>query len=75
MYIILIANSGRDEEDVRDLKALIYSLIYVDNGAVTYNDKEKLQWAYNQLNDIFNPYQFYLQQFNLLGFNQFLWLS
>ena len=64
MYIILIANSGRDEEDVRDLKALIYSLIYVDNGAVTYNDKEKLQWAYNQLNAIFNPYQFYLQQFN-----------
>ena len=57
-------NNEHDDEKHRDLKALIYSLTYVDNSAVTCNSKEELVWAYEQLNSIFNPYQFFLQQYH-----------
>ena len=63
LYVILIDDAKEDEEELRNLKQLIYSLIYVDNGAVTANSASKLEWAYQKLNDIFNPYQFYLQKF------------
>lgn len=45
-----------------NLKRLIYSLIYMDNGAISANSSEELSWAYDQLNNIFNPYIFAIQQ-------------
>ena len=45
------------------MKKLIYDLVYIDNGAVTANTSQKLKWAFEQLDGIFNPYQFELQQF------------
>ena len=63
LYIILMKNTEDDSEELRKLKALIYSLTYVDNSAVTCNSKEELMWAYEQLGSIFNPHQFFLQQY------------
>ena len=62
MHIMLISDAQNDDSDLRNLKRLIYSLMYVDNGGVTANTSEELYWAYKQLNLIFNPYQFYIQQ-------------
>ena len=63
LYIILIADATEDATELRELKKLIYSLMYVDNGAVTANSSSRLGWAYDQLVQIFSPYQFKLQQF------------
>ena len=63
LYKILIVDADNDPIELKDLKRQIYSLIYMDNGAITYDDPNQLIWAYNQLNSIFNPYQFELQQF------------
>ena len=63
MYKILIVDTYDDSNELMELKRLIYSLIYVDNGAITVNDSDRLKWAYDSLNEIFNPYQFQLQQF------------
>lgn len=63
LYIILMLNSETDAQRVRVLKRLVYALIYMDNGAVTMESSDDLIWAYNQLDGIFNPYQFHLQQF------------
>ena len=63
LYQILMLNTLNDVARLRDLKRLIYGLIYMDNGAVTMDSSENLRWAYNELSSIFNPYQFELQQF------------
>ena len=34
----------------------------MDNGAVTVNSLEELNWAYEQLPTVFSPYQFGVQQ-------------
>ena len=67
MHIMLIADAQNDNERLCNLKQLIYSLMYVDNGGVTANTLEDISWAYEQLSQIFNPYQFYLQQFSTNG--------
>ena len=36
----------------------------MDNGAITMNSSRELIWPYEQLNSIFGPYRFELQQFN-----------
>ena len=63
LYRILMLDTEHDTEQLKQLKRLIYGLIYMDNGAVTMGSSDNLVWAYNQLNSIFNPYQFHLQQF------------
>ncbi len=63
LYKILILDGENDPDQIKELKQLIYDLIYVDNGAYTTNDPHKLIWAYKTLNTIFEPYQFSLQQF------------
>ena len=50
-------------DKLKELKKLIYSLIYMDNGALTANDSESLHWGFDNLNNIFNLYKFELQQF------------
>ena len=64
LYIILMTNVDGDEEELRKLKTLVYSLTYVDNAAVTANDKETIVWMHGRLKSLFEPYQFYLQQYN-----------
>ena len=59
-YMLVIQHTGNDELD--NLKKLIYALIYMDNGAVSFNDVDKLRWAYQQLDSIFEPYKFSIQQ-------------
>ena len=63
LYKILILDVEDDTDEVRELKKHIYSLIYMDNGSITANDTEKLRWAYKELGNIFEPFQFFLQQF------------
>ena len=47
---------------IRELKHLMYALIYMDNGAISSNDADSLEWAYSKLCGIFSPYQFDIQQ-------------
>ena len=61
LYYFLVLQACEDEK-LNNLKSLIYSLIYMDNGAVTSNDKEYLTWACDQLTAIFSPYKFEVQQ-------------
>lgn len=63
LYIILILRTEGDSTELKSLKRLIYSLMYMDNGAITGNNTEYLKWAFSQLSSIFNPYKFELQQF------------
>jgi hypothetical protein len=63
LFKILVVDAENDPVKLKNLKQLIYSLIYMDNGAITSETSEELLWAYDQLNDIFNPYCFELQQF------------
>ena len=63
LYKILILDAENDPMEIKTLKKHIYHLIYMDNGSVTANDKDTLIWSYEQLDKIFNPYQFHLQQF------------
>ena len=61
LYHMLVLNSS-NEEKLDDLRKLIYSLMYMDNGAVTTSSADELIWAYNELPGIFNPYKFDIQQ-------------
>ena len=61
LYYILVVQPAADPR-IADLKKLIYSLIYMDNGAITAADSEELTWAYSQLKGIFDPYRFDIQQ-------------
>ena len=61
LYHILVLEPSEDVR-TRELKSLIYSLLYMDNGAITADNFEDLKWAFDKLNFIFNPYQFNIQQ-------------
>ena len=62
LYYILVLESESDPAALKDLKCLMYSLLYMDNGAVAVNSLEELNWAYEQLPSVFSPYQFEVQQ-------------
>ena len=63
MYIILVHNSHDDEAELKSLKRLLYSLLYMDNGGVSANTQCELRWACSQLEKIFGSHQFKLQKF------------
>lgn len=63
LFKILILDAEFDSKPLKDLKKLIYALIYVDNGAVTGNSSKELMYAFDKLPAIFGPYKFDLQQF------------
>ena len=48
---------------LKELKHLIYALSYMDNGAYTTDDPDRLVWAFENLEQIFSQYKFSLQQF------------
>ena len=61
LYHILVLQSSSNER-LDNLKRLMYSLLYMDNGAVTATNYDELHWAYQQISGIFKPYQFDVQQ-------------
>ena len=63
LYRMLILDAENDPIELKELKKQIFQLSYVDNCSVATDDIKKLQWSFKQLNEIFNPYCFYLQQF------------
>ena len=63
LYIILMRDIERDPPDLVDLKANIYNLTYMDNCGLTKDSTESLVEAYENLEGIFAPYGFELQQF------------
>ena len=61
LYHILCIDTEGDDERTVAFKKLLYSLLYMDNGCYT-GSEEEVKWAYSKLNDVFNKYQFHLQQ-------------
>ncbi|XP_068218540.1 uncharacterized protein [Palaemon carinicauda] len=61
LYYILVFKEEKDK-DLSELKHLMYTLLYMDNGAITMETGESLEWAYNELPRIFAPYKFEVQQ-------------
>ena len=58
LYKMLILDTAGDSQDLVNLKRLIYDLLYMDNCALSFQDKNKLKWAYGKLESIFAPYKF-----------------
>lgn len=63
LYKILMVDTETQSNDIRCLKKQLYNLFYMDNGAITSNDKSYIEWACSNLAGIFNPYSFDLQQY------------
>ena len=63
LYKILIIDATNDSEYLIRLKQLMYSLLYMDNGAIGADSSEELLRAYTHLKGIFSPYKIELQQF------------
>ena len=61
MYKILIVDSTCDSVELQQLKKTMYALLYVDNGGYS-GSKGQVEYAYSQLNKVFNPYCFEVQQ-------------
>ena len=51
-----------DDEKLINCKKMLYHLFYMDNGSFTSDNDEQINWVYNSLNSIFNPYGFSIQQ-------------
>ena len=52
-----------DDDDMIELKNLVFALSYMDNGAYTTDNPDRLVWAFQKLRGIFAPYKISLQQF------------
>ena len=63
LFKILVVDAQNDPEELRNLKSTIYQLVYMDNTSIAADTEEKIIQYYNQLNNIFEPYGFKLQQF------------
>ena len=63
LHKILIIDTENDDEETISLKKEIYNTFYMDNGCYTCNDEEKLKLAYSKIPELFDKYQFKLQQF------------
>ena len=62
LFKILMLDSSGDKR-IEELKRSLYNTFYMDNGYYSSNSPEELVFAYEQLNKIFSPYKFELQQF------------
>ena len=61
LYKILCLDSNNDDSKIKEMKSLLFALIYMDNGAYT-GSADEVMYAYENLDRIFNPYKFQLQQ-------------
>ena len=64
LFRMLVLDSESDPSDLKVLKNLMYSLLYMDNGAITADSVQELNDAYEKLPHIFSPYHFQVQQLN-----------
>jgi len=64
LYKILVIDAIDDNLQLRNLKSLLYQLLYMDNGGILADTECELMENYSKLNAIYNPYKFYLQQFS-----------
>ncbi|XP_068202978.1 uncharacterized protein [Palaemon carinicauda] len=62
LFYILIINSDKDDDKLKECKKLIYSLTYMDNGAYSCDNLDTLQWAYSVLPKVFESFKFSVQQ-------------
>ena len=62
LYKMLVLDVS-DDDPLREVKHLIYQCFYVDNGAYTHDDQDKLAEVYVNLPLIFSPYKMSLQQY------------
>ena len=62
LYKILVLDVP-ESDPLREVKNLIYQCFYVDNGAYTHDNHEKLAEVYRTLPSIFSPYKMSLQQY------------
>lgn len=62
LFYILVIEADKDVPELQSLKHLMYSLLYMDNGAISSDSVDHLHWAYSQLPSIFSPYCFDVQQ-------------
>ena len=62
LYKMLIVDAVNDEPELKKLKAEIYQLIYVDNGAISGETESQLREHYCKLNEVFKPYGFEIQK-------------
>lgn len=63
LYYILMVDNEKDSTELKNLKRSIWDLVYMDNGAIACNNFNELKWSYEQLNSIFNPFGFKIQQY------------
>ena len=63
LFRMLILDAQNDGEELQEFKRKLFSLMYVDNGAYTTNDKNEIQVAKQKSTEIFGAYKFNLQQF------------
>ena len=61
LYYILVIQSSNNLE-IDNLKKLMYSLLYMDNGGYSAETSEDLQRAYQHILGTFKPYGFDIQQ-------------
>ena len=61
LYHILVREPSENIR-IKNLKRLIYSLMYMDNGAITAENIENLKWAFGKLAGLFTPFKFQIQQ-------------
>lgn len=61
LYKILCLDVECDDARLKSLKALMFSLMYVDNGAIS-GTTEDVTYAYTKLQSVFSPYKFEVQQ-------------
>ena len=63
LYKILILDTENDSEELKKLKCKMYNLAYMDNVGYSSSCERELLYAYNNVKNIFSPYNFDLQQF------------
>jgi len=63
LYYMLVLQPENDPRKL-ELKKMIYDLFYVDNGAIATDDENFMVWAWSELERIFAPFGFALQQFS-----------
>ena len=63
LFKILLLDIENDDEKTVELKRSVFNLIYMDNGGYSSNDLDTMHWSYKELERIFEPYRFYMQQF------------
>lgn len=63
LYKILMLDNYDCTADIIELKRSVFHNIYMDNGAYSTNNSDKLLNSFQVLPDIFEPYKFQLQQY------------